>query len=172
MSTPDEHSVRLQTLVEFTASSLATDFPSPFGCAIYDEQTSTLVAQAYDTVLEMCDPTNHAEMNAIREATRKLQTLSLRGCTLYSTCEPCPMCMSACIWSEVDAIVYGASTLEDANRYWPQASDISPMELVAHMRVEPKCGLIPHVERARCQELFARCDEVRRQRGLQLPPHR
>jgi tRNA(Arg) A34 adenosine deaminase TadA len=168
----DRHSVRMNQLVQFTASSLETGFPSPFGCAIYDELNDALVASAYDTVMEMCDPTNHAEINAIRAATRKLQRLSLRGYTLYSTCEPCPMYMSACIWAEIDTVVLGASTIEDADPYWPQASDMSPQELVSPMRIEPKCRLIPHAERSLCQELFVRCDEVRRQRDLSLPPHR
>jgi guanine deaminase len=115
---------------------------------------------------------NHAEINAIRLAAKKLQHLSLSGYILYSTCEPCPMCMSACIWAEVDAIVYGASTMEDANPYWPQASDLSPQEIVSHMRREPKCIVIPHVERALCQELFKKCDEARKAQHLELPPHR
>ena len=166
------HCERLTRLVEFTASSFETEFPSPFGSAIYDEATGALVAQAYDTVMATCDPTNHAEVNAIRLAAPALGRLSLRGCTLYSTCEPCPMCMSACIWAEVDTVVFGASTMEDANRYWPQASSMTPEELVARMRIEPPCRLIPHVERSLCQELFLRCDAARTQRGLALPPHR
>ena len=168
----DLHCARMKALADFAATTLETACPSPFGCAIYDEQTGELVAQATDTVLAQGDPTNHAELNAIRAAARKLNRLSLRGCTLYSTCEPCPMCMSACIWAEVDAVVYGASTLEDADRYWPQASDLSPQDLVAHMRLEPRCQVMPHVERARCQDLFLRCDAARAQRGLEFPPHR
>jgi tRNA(Arg) A34 adenosine deaminase TadA len=168
----DQHEARLKELVQFTATSLETGFPSPFGSAIYDERTGALVASAYDTVMQQCDPTNHAEINAIRAATRKLQRLSLRGCTLYSTCEPCPMCMSACIWAEIDTVVFGASTMQDADRYWPQASDLSPQELVSRMRIEPRCRVICHVERPLCQELFVRCDEVRKQRGLTLPPNR
>ena len=156
------HNERMKSLVEYTSSSLKTKFPSPFGSAIYELKTGLLVSQAYDTVMREWDPTNHAEVNAIRKATRKLERLSLSGFILYSTCEPCPMCMSACIWAELDAVVFGASTMEDANLYWPQASDISPQELVAHMRREPKCIIIPHVERARCQELFKQCDEVRK----------
>jgi len=166
------HNERMKMLVEYTSSSLTTKFPSPFGSAIYDSQAGLLVSQAYDTVMRKCDPTNHAEINAIRKATQKLQQLSLNGYILYSTCEPCPMCMSACIWAEVDAVVFGASTMEDANLYWPQASDISPQELVSRMRREPKCIIVPHVERARCQELFKKCDEARKGQGLELPPHR
>jgi hypothetical protein len=80
--------------------------------------------------------------------------------------------MSACIWAEVDTVVFGASTMQDADRYWPQASDMSPQELVSRMRIEPRCQLIPHVERSLCQQLFLQCDQMRRQRGLSLPPHR
>jgi tRNA(adenine34) deaminase len=167
-----QHNERMKMLVAYTSSSLETQFPSPFGSAIYNPQTGHLLSQAYDTVLQKCDPTNHAEINAIRKATKKLRRLSLRGCILYSTCEPCPMCMSACIWAELDTLVFGASTMEDADLYWPQASDISPQELVARMRLEPKCVLIPNVERALCQDLFKKCDEARKAQRLELPPHR
>ncbi|QDU89522.1 Guanine deaminase [Pirellulimonas nuda] len=174
MNTPDDatHRERMAALLKFTSTSLATDYPSPFGASIYDLQSGEFVAQAYDTVIERCDPTDHAEMNAVRLATRKLRRLSLAGHILYSTCEPCPMCMSACIWAELDVVVFGASTLEDANRYWPQASDLTPEELAGRMRRSPKCVVVPHVERSGCQALFARCDQARRDRRLELPPHR
>jgi len=174
MTVPDEeqHAERMQALVEFTATSFSTSQPSPFGSSIYEVASGRLVSQAYDTVMREFDPTNHGEMNAIREATRQLQRLSLRGYVLYSTCEPCPMCMSACIWSELDMVVYGASTLEDADRYWPQASDVTPQELVTRMRLETQCNLLAHVERAQCQELFEQCDQLRRQPDMKLPPNR
>lgn len=172
MTSSDQHTERMKALVAFSASSFDTEFPSPFGSAIYDERSGVLVAQACDTVMKMCDPTGHAEINAIRDAARELQWLSLRGCTLYSTCEPCPMCMSACIWAEIDTVVFGVSTFEDANLYWPQASDLPPQALLAHMLLEPRCRLIPHVGRYLCRDLFKRCDAVRKERGLPLPPHR
>jgi tRNA(adenine34) deaminase len=168
----DLHLERMKALVDFTASSFHSRHPSPFGASIYDAHNGQLVSQAYNTVMQEFDPTNHGEINAIRQATQKIQGLSLRGCILYSTCEPCPMCMSACIWAEVDTVVYGASAMEDADRYWPQSSDVTPSELVARMRMKPKCRLIPHVGRQLCQGLFKRCDESRKHRSLQLPPHR
>ena len=122
--------------------------------------------------MRCCDPTNHAEINAIRLATKALDHLWLRGCVLYSTCEPCPMCMSACIWAEVDSVVYGASTMEDAHPYWPQSSDVAPRELVSRMRIEPRCKLVPHIERSLCQDLFKRCDALRQEKEMPLPPHR
>ncbi len=120
------HKHRMQQLIKFTESSFNTIHPSPFGASIYEIKSGKLIAQSYDTVISKCDPTNHTEMNVIRIATKKLKALSLEGCILYSTCEPCPMCMSACIWAELNTVVYGASTMEDANQYWPQPSDISP----------------------------------------------
>ncbi len=163
---------RMRALVAFTATSLQTPHPSPFGAAVYVAQSGELVAQAYDTVLAKCDPTNHGEVNAIRLAAQNLNGLSLRGCELYSTCEPCPMCMSACIWAELDTVVYGASTLEDADKYWPQPSDVTPEELANRMRVEPRCEVIAHVERELCRDLFKRCEEVRERCGLGMPPNR
>ena len=59
------------------------------------------------------DITAHAEAHAIREACRTLGTIDLSGCTMYSTCEPCPMCFSACHWARITRIVYGAG-IEDA----------------------------------------------------------
>ena len=165
------HRERMKLLVKFTETSFE-HHPSPFGSSVWETASGQLIAQAYDTVLNDCDPTSHGEINAIRLATRKLQRLSLRGCVLYSTCEPCPMCMSACIWAEVDAVVFGASTMEDANPYWPQSSDMAPQELVARMRLQDQCTIIPHVERRLCQALFLKCEKLRRQPHMSLPPNR
>jgi len=171
-ASPDLHSARMRQLAAFTATSFETEFPSPFGSAFYCASTGERIAQAYDSVMHQCDPTNHAEVNAIRAATNRLQRLSLRGHILYSTCEPCPMCMSACIWAELDLVVFGASTMEDAHAYWPQPSDVSPEELAARVRFDAKPRLLKHVERALCQDLFQRCDALRQQQNLQLPPNR
>ena len=170
MATSDQHRERMMALIEFTASSFKTDFPSPYGAAVYDEGNGALVAQTYDTCMKMFDPTNHGEMNALRDATRGLQRLSLRGCTLYTTCEPCPMCMSACIWAELDTIVFGASRMEDTQVYWAQTSDMSPQELIAHVLAGPTPHLISHVERSSCRDLFMQCAELRKERDLELPP--
>ncbi|MDG2223930.1 MAG: nucleoside deaminase [Rubripirellula sp.] len=172
LPTDEQNAERMRLLVDFTSQSLGSDHPSPFGSSIYDVTTEEVLAEAFDTVMRDCDPTSHAEVNVIRKATKKSQRLSLRGCVLYSTCEPCPMCMSACIWAELDAVVYGAATMEDANRYWPQSSDMTPQELIDRVRPGLSCTLVPHVERSLCQQLFLRCDEVRTKRLLQLPPNR
>lgn len=80
---------------------------SPFGsCIVKDDR---VVALAHNTVLTGKDSTNHAEMNAIRLACRKIRSHELRGCTIYSTTEPCPMCFSAIHWAKLERIVYGTA---------------------------------------------------------------
>ncbi|HWG36412.1 MAG TPA: nucleoside deaminase [Terriglobales bacterium] len=81
---------------------------SPFGTVIVETATGALVAEAHNQVWATCDPTAHAEINAIRAAASARANISLAGCTLYSTCEPCPMCLAACHWARLDRIVFGA----------------------------------------------------------------
>jgi tRNA(Arg) A34 adenosine deaminase TadA len=81
---------------------------SPFGSAIVDA-AGRVISEAHNTVWLDSDPTAHAEVNAIRSASRSLRVIDLGGCTLYTTCEPCPMCLAASHWSKVDRVVFGAS---------------------------------------------------------------
>lgn len=85
-----------------------------FGAVIVKD--GQIIAEGYNQVLLTHDPTWHAEMHAIREASKKLATPHLTGCTLYTSSEPCPMCLGACYWAHIDAIYY-ASTVEDAMTY-------------------------------------------------------
>lgn len=85
----------------------------PFGACIV--QRGRVVISVHNVARERMDITAHAEMHAIQEACRQLRTLDLSGCVIYASCEPCPMCFSACFWAKLDKIVYG-SRIEDAKR--------------------------------------------------------
>ena len=86
---------------------------TPFGvCVSKDEDVISCV---HNIVWESMDITAHAEIHAIREACKKLNTVDLSGCVIYSTCEPCPMCFSACHWAKISTIVYG-TRIEDAKK--------------------------------------------------------
>ena len=74
-----------------------------------------IVAEGSNKVVPNKDPTAHGEIVAIREACKKLNNFNLKGCELYSTCEPCPMCLSAIYWARIDKIYY-ANTREDAKK--------------------------------------------------------
>ncbi len=83
----------------------------PFGAVIVKD--GEIIAACGNSVTPSNDPTAHAEVNAIREACRKLDTYQLDGCEVYASCEPCPMCLGAIYWARPSKVYY-ASTKEDA----------------------------------------------------------
>lgn len=83
----------------------------PFGAVIVKD--GNIVATGVNRVTANNDPTAHAEVSAIREACSRMKTFNLKGCTVYSSCEPCPMCLSALYWAGVDKLYFG-NTKEDA----------------------------------------------------------
>jgi tRNA(Arg) A34 adenosine deaminase TadA len=86
---------------------------TPFGACIVKK--GRILSCTYNTVWKDNDITAHAEVNAIRQACKKLKTVDLTGCSIYSTCEPCPMCFSAIQWARIPKIYYGAS-IADAKK--------------------------------------------------------
>ena len=76
----------------------------PFGAVI--ARNGEIVAEGSNNVTSHHDPTAHAEVSAIREACRKLETFDLSGCDIYTSCEPCPMCLGAIYWAHIDKIYY------------------------------------------------------------------
>jgi len=86
---------------------------TPFGACIV--RNGRIVSCAHNGVWRGTDITAHAEIVTIREACRKLKTIWLEGCVIYSTCEPCPMCFSACHWTRLSGIYYGAG-ISDAKK--------------------------------------------------------
>jgi len=85
----------------------------PFGAVIVRE--NEIIAKAYNRVIKTNDPTAHAEILAIRKASKKLGRFDLSDCEIFSTCEPCPMCLGAIIWAKIKTLYYGC-TKEDADR--------------------------------------------------------
>ena len=98
--------------VELSIKSAET-IGGPFGCVIVKE--NKIISEGSNKVTSTNDPTAHGEIVAIREACLKLNTFNLSGCELYSTCEPCPMCLSAIYWSHIDKIFYANTRDDDKN---------------------------------------------------------
>jgi guanine deaminase len=95
----------------------------PFGAVIVRD--GRIVAEGVNTVTATNDPTAHAEVNTIRAASQALGSFSLAGCQLYSSCEPCPMCLAAAYWARLDAIYYGASAADAARAGFDDAFHLS-----------------------------------------------
>ena len=148
---------RMAALAAFTARSLRTDRPVPFGCSIVHTETGELLVRGLNAVAREFDPSSHAEVRTIRLATKKLKSVSLAGYTLYTTCEPCPMCMSTALWASLDRVVYGA-TIEDATRHCFQIH--IPATEVAE-RSDMRCIVNGPVLREQCYALFTHPNMLR-----------
>ena len=90
---------------EATEGMLCND-GGPFGAVIV--KNDKIISQAHNEVLKSNDPTAHAEINAIRRASQILNSFDLSGCTIYTTCKPCPMCLGAIFWARINTVYYGA----------------------------------------------------------------
>jgi guanine deaminase len=80
----------------------------PFGAVI--TRKGEILEESCNLVTALNDPTAHAEINVIRAAAQKLETFDLSGCVIYSSCEPCPMCLGAIYWARIDKVVFGNTT--------------------------------------------------------------
>ena len=100
----------MQMAIDLSIDNVANG-GGPFGAVIV--RNGEVVATGTNRVTANNDPTAHAEVSAIRAACAKVQNFKLEGCTCYTSCEPCPMCLSALYWAGVERIVYG-NTKEDA----------------------------------------------------------
>jgi guanine deaminase len=122
---------------------------SPFGAIIV--RGTDVVATTHNTVWRDTDPTAHAEVNCIRAAASALKLIDLSGCEMYSTCEPCPMCLSAIHWAKIDRVVYGATIADAAAAGFCELR--VEAKLLAEMGKSPlkvKSGLL----REECAQLF------------------
>jgi tRNA(Arg) A34 adenosine deaminase TadA len=146
----DRDEAIMTELVRFTARSFRTAQPVPFGAAIVDTESGELFYRARNAVMRENDPSSHAELRTVRLASKKLHNPSLKGYTLYSTCEPCAMCMANALWADLDRVVYGA-TIEDANRHCNQIQ--IPANEIAK-RSDMKCVVEGEVLRDLCYTLF------------------
>lgn len=102
----------LRRAIALATANVLTGKGGPFGAVIVRD--GRIVGEGANTVTSTHDPTAHAEVNAIRAACRALDTFVLSGCELYTSCEPCPMCLAASHWARLDAIYYGASAADAA----------------------------------------------------------
>ena len=141
---------RMRELFRFTARTLNTAYPAPFGALIVNTKTGERLMRATNAVMRENDPSSHAEVRTVRLACKKLKRPALAGYTMYSTCEPCPMCMANALWAKMDRIVFGA-TIADANRHCLQIH-IAAKEVA--QRADMTCVVEGPVLRELCYTLF------------------
>lgn len=107
----ETHQKFMQKAISLSQKNLKTLDGGPFGCVIVRD--GKILSAEQNTVTRDCDPTAHAEINAIRSASKKIGKADLSGCIMYTSAEPCPMCLSAIYWSKISQVYYG-NTKRDA----------------------------------------------------------
>ena len=100
----------MQLAIDTALDNIKSNNGGPFGAVIVKD--GVLIAKSPNTVTSSNDPTAHAEINAIRLACKELKTFDLSGCEIYSSCEPCPMCLSAIYWARISKVYYAADRFD------------------------------------------------------------
>lgn len=101
-----EHQRFLKRAIELAAENMQTGKGGPFGAVIVKD--GKILAEGFNQVTSANDPTRHAEVDAIRKACQKLNAFELKDCVIYSSCEPCPMCLGAIYWARPKALYFAA----------------------------------------------------------------
>ena len=125
----------LRRTIALATENVRSGKGGPFAAVIVRDDR--IVGEGVNTVTATNDPTAHGEVNAIRAACRALGAFTLAGCTLYTSCEPCPMCLAASYWARLDAIFYGSSAADAARAGFDDAF------LYAELRKEQAARKLP-----------------------------
>ena len=129
------HENHMRRAIELSREKMREDEGGPFAAVIV--RNGRIVAEGWNQVTGHNDPTAHAEIVAIREACRALGTFCLDGCEIYTSCEPCPMCLAAIYWARIDKVYY-ANTAADA-----AAIGFDDEKLYREMAAEPAARSLP-----------------------------
>ena len=125
----------------------------PFGCVIVKD--NKIVGRGHNLVVSHNDPTAHGEITAIRDACNNLNSFSLAGCELYTTAQPCPMCLAAVLWARIDRVYYGCN-LEDTAEI-----GFNDIEFYQALKGEKQLCSLEEISRADCLDLFAEYSRIK-----------
>lgn len=128
----------------------------PFGAVIAKE--GEIIATGTNRVTADNDPTAHAEVNAIRKACQTLKTFDLSGCTIYTSCEPCPMCLAAIYWAHIDKIYYGNNKKDAADIGFDDSYIYDELNLPVEKRTKLMNELLPE-EAIKAFQLWANTED-------------
>lgn len=144
------HEHFMQLAVEEARAGIRAGHGGPFGAVIVRD--GQVIAKGHNMVVANDDPTCHGEISAIRNACRTLGTFDLSGCDIYTTGEPCPMCLGACLWSNLERIYYGG-TSKDIDAIGFRDDEF-------YQQMENKESILEQVGRDMCLELFTEYSQI------------
>eukprot|EP00514_Thraustochytrium_sp_LLF1b_P009573 CAMPEP_0184541868 /NCGR_PEP_ID=MMETSP0199_2-20130426/1650_1 /TAXON_ID=1112570 /ORGANISM="Thraustochytrium sp., Strain LLF1b" /LENGTH=427 /DNA_ID=CAMNT_0026935619 /DNA_START=102 /DNA_END=1385 /DNA_ORIENTATION=- len=150
--TPDAKDMIMQVACASALTGVTLKHGGPFGACVV--RNGIFISVAHNTVLMDNDPTCHAEMNAIRYACHALDTHDLSDCELYTSCEPCPMCLGACSWSRIRKVYTGVDRFTAAEFGFDDKVFYDELEAHAgHWAVEPEQGSLPLLRRQKSRTI-------------------
>ena len=147
----------MDVAIDLSDDNFDKHYGGPFGaCVVKDGK---IIGKGINRVIKNMDPTAHAEIVAIRNACKHLETHDLSGCELYTSCYPCPMCLSAIIWSNIKKVYYG-NTKEDAEDIGFRDEFIYEyLEKIADDKEDRKVLKLKSLNREEAIEVFKRYEE-------------
>lgn len=143
----------MQRAVELAEKGMTAGDGGPFGAVVVRD--GKIVGEGWNRVLADNDPTAHGEITAIRDASRRLGTWCLEGCELYTTGEPCPMCLAAVYWARIDRVYFGFSVTDAAAMGFDDAAIYKEFSLPPDQRKVP-CLSLPSDKVRALMAAFAR----------------
>ncbi len=131
----EQHEEFMRIAIEISEKNVLENLGGPFGAIIV--KNGQIIAQGANRVAATNDPTAHAEVSAIRVACQVLNTFDLSGCTIYTSCEPCPMCLSAIYWAHIESIYYANTKADAGNIGFDDQFIYNELAKPAHKRTLP-----------------------------------
>jgi len=148
----------MRRAIALSAEKMRAGLGGPFGAVI--ARNSEIIACGYNQVTSAKDPTAHAEIMAIREACRALASFSLAGCEIYTSCEPCPMCLGAIYWARLDRVYYGNTRADAAAIGFDDARIYRELQASIADRSVPLIQLVPEEARRVFQQWSEKPDKI------------
>jgi len=149
----------MREAIHEAAAGMRAGRGGPFGCVVV--RRGEIVARGSNRVTSTNDPTAHAEITAIREACRVLNTFQLADCELYTTCEPCPMCLAAVYWARIPTLYYGNTRADAASIGFDDDFIYQQIPLAPEKRTLRMKTLLREEAQGAFQEWQAKADKVK-----------
>ena len=130
----------MREAIRLSWEMMSTGKAGPFGAIVVRE--GEIIGRGWNQAVASSDPTAHAEIVAIRDASRRLSDHRLSGCELYASCEPCPMCLGAIFWARLDRVWFGATRQDAAKAGFDDAFFYRELELAPSLRRVPAAQLL------------------------------
>lgn len=154
----EQHKDFMRRAIELSRRKMNENCGGPFGAVIVKD--GKVISEGWNMVTSSADPTAHAEVVAIRNACKHIKDFSLKGCDIYTSCEPCPMCLAAIYWARLDNIFYANTRKDAASIGFDDDFLYREITLPENARTKPVGRLLPEEARSVFDEWMKKPDKI------------